>query len=165
MIGIASNVQENGTVLFVPLATAQGRPAREPTTANDYWVRTTSHDHALIDRTTTRIEDRLTAAGYDVGTEIEYVSEADNVASNRTITTTIAVLGLLIVAISMVALANAITMSVIERTREIGILRSIGARARDVRRIFAAETRHARTRRLGCSASRSATCSTASSSG
>jgi ABC-type lipoprotein release transport system permease subunit len=40
---------------------------------------------------------------------------------------------------SMVGLANAITTSVLERTREIGILRSIGARARHVRRIFAAE--------------------------
>jgi ABC-type lipoprotein release transport system permease subunit len=50
------------------------------------------------------------------------------------------VLGFLIVAISMVGLANAITMSVIERTREVGILRTIGARARDIRRIFAAET-------------------------
>jgi ABC-type lipoprotein release transport system permease subunit len=30
-------------------------------------------------------------------------------------------------------------MSIIERTREIGILRCIGARARDVRRIFATE--------------------------
>ena len=45
-----------------------------------------------------------------------------------------------LVAISMVGLGNAITMSVIERTREIGILRTIGARARDVRRIFAAES-------------------------
>ncbi len=36
--------------------------------------------------------------------------------------------------------ANALTMSVLERTREIGILRSIGARARDIRRIFATET-------------------------
>ena len=60
-------------------------------------------------------------------------------AENRTITTSIAVFGLLIVAISMVALANAITMSIIERTREIGVLRCIGARARDVRRIFATE--------------------------
>jgi putative ABC transport system permease protein len=40
----------------------------------------------------------------------------------------------------MAGLANALTMSVFERTREIGILRSIGARARDIRRIFAAET-------------------------
>jgi len=49
-------------------------------------------------------------------------------------------MGLLVVAISMAGLANALTMSVLERTREIGILRSIGARARDIRRIFAAET-------------------------
>jgi putative ABC transport system permease protein len=39
----------------------------------------------------------------------------------------------------MVGLANAITTSVLERTREVGILRSIGARARDVRRIFTSE--------------------------
>ena len=51
----------------------------------------------------------------------------------------IGVLGLLIVAISMVGLVNAITMSVLERTREIGVLRCIGARAREIRRIFAAE--------------------------
>ena len=40
----------------------------------------------------------------------------------------------------MVGLANAVAMSVIERTREVGILRTIGARARDIRRIFAAES-------------------------
>ena len=48
-------------------------------------------------------------------------------------------LGLLVVAISMAGLANALTMSVLERIREIGILRSIGARARDIRGIFATE--------------------------
>ena len=60
-------------------------------------------------------------------------------ATNQTLTTTITVLGLLIVAISVVGLASTMTMSVIERRREIGILRSVGAGARDVRRIFAAE--------------------------
>jgi putative ABC transport system permease protein len=40
----------------------------------------------------------------------------------------------------MVGLVNAITMNVIERTREIGILRCLGARARDIRRAFAAES-------------------------
>jgi putative ABC transport system permease protein len=65
--------------------------------------------------------------------------EADTVAANASLTTMITMLGLLIVAISMVGLVNAITMAILERTREIGMLRSVGARARDVRRIFATE--------------------------
>jgi putative ABC transport system permease protein len=140
VVGIASNQQEAGTALFVPLTTMRALLHGTAAGASDYWIRTTSRDHALVDRTTTRIEDRLTAAGYDVGTEIRYVQEADEVATYRTITLSIAVLGFLVVAISMVGLANALTTSVIERTREIGILRTIGARARDVRRIFAAES-------------------------
>jgi hypothetical protein len=35
-----------------------------------YWIRTSSPDHALVDRTTTRVEDRLASLGYEVGTEI-----------------------------------------------------------------------------------------------
>ena len=49
-------------------------------------------------------------------------------------------IGLLIVAISMLGLLSAITMNIIERTREIGVLRALGARARDLRRIFRTET-------------------------
>jgi putative ABC transport system permease protein len=138
IVGIADNQQEDGTVLFVPLTTLRS-VLREPTGVSTYWIRTTSPEHPLVDETFTQLEDRLNAVGYQMGGEITYVEERNDVAENRTITTTIAVFGLLIVAISMVALANAITMSIIERTREIGILRCIGARARDVRRIFATE--------------------------
>lgn len=140
VIGISANQQEDGTALFVPLTTMHALLPAIPADANDYWVRTRSHDHALIDRTTTRIEDTLTTHGYDVGSEIKYVALADEIAKFRALTTTIAVLGSLIVAISMAGLANALTTSVLERTREIGILRTIGARARDIRRIFATET-------------------------
>jgi putative ABC transport system permease protein len=140
VIGIASNQQESGTALFVPLTTMHALLPGTPPDANDYWVRTTSHAHAFIDRTTTRLENTLTRHGYDVGTEVVYARLADEVASYRTLTTSIVVLGFLIVAISMAGLANALTMSVLERTREIGILRAIGARGRDIRRIFAAET-------------------------
>ena len=138
IVGIADNRQEDGTVLFVPLTTLRS-VLHEPTGVSTYWIKTTSPEHALVDRTFTRLEDRLNALGYQMGGEITYVEERNEVAANRTITTTITVFGLLIVAISMVALANAITMSILERTREIGVLRCIGARARDVRRIFATE--------------------------
>jgi putative ABC transport system permease protein len=106
----------------------------------DYWVVTRTGEHGLIDRTTTLLEDRLRAAGHTaVGSEVTYVAAREEEASYRTITTTIAVLGLLIVAIGLVGLANTLTMSVLERVREVGILRCVGARARDVRRIFATE--------------------------
>ena len=141
VIGISANQQENGTALFAPLTTLHAVLTGMPADANNgIWVKTTSHDHAFIDRITTRIEDMLTTRGYDVSSEIVYVRLADEIASYRTQTTALAVVGLLVVAIGMAGLANALTMSVLERTREIGILRSIGARARDIRRIFAAET-------------------------
>jgi len=140
VIGISSNQQENGTALFAPLSTMHAALTGMPADANDYWVRTTSHDHAFIDATRSSIDATLTSAGYDVGNEVEYISEANEVSSNRTLTTSVAVLGFLIVAISLAGLANTLTMSVLERTREVGILRSIGARGRDVRRIFATET-------------------------
>jgi ABC-type lipoprotein release transport system permease subunit len=138
VIGIARNVQENGMVAFVPLTTLRG-VLRTPDAVNAYWVSTTSQDHGVIDATTTRLEDALAQAGYQVGTEITYVGERENVAANRSLSTTITVLGFLVVAISMIGLVSAITMSVIERTREIGVLRCLGARAADIRRIFATE--------------------------
>jgi hypothetical protein len=57
--------------------------------------------------------------GYEVGTEITYVGERDEIAANHTITTSVALLGFVIVAMSMVGLTDAITTNVLERTREI----------------------------------------------
>ena len=111
----------------------------QPTGARAYWIKMESSEPAFVDRTTSLLEDRLATLGYEVTSEITYVAERDEVAANRSLTTSIAVLGFVIVAMSMVGLANAITTNVLERTREIGILRSIGARARHVRRIFTTE--------------------------
>lgn len=138
VVGIATNQQENGTAIFVPLTTARALLG-QPTGSRTYWVKMTSSDEAFVERTTTVLEDRLAALGYEVATEIRHVAERDEVNANRSITLTIAALGFVIVSISLVGLANAITTNVLERTREIGILRSIGARARDVRRIFTTE--------------------------
>ena len=138
IVGIAKNQQEDGTALYVPLTAARALLG-QPAGASAYWIKMESSDQGFVDRTTSRLEDRLAALGYEVTSEIKYVAERDEIASNSTLTTSIAVLGFLIVAMSMVGLANAITTNVLERTREIGILRSIGARARDIRRIFTTE--------------------------
>jgi putative ABC transport system permease protein len=138
VVGIAKNQQEDGTALYVPLTTARELLDR-PTGATAYWIKMNASEPGFVDRTTSLLEDRLAALGHEVTSEITYVAERDEVAANRSLTTTIAVLGFVIVAMSMVGLANAITTNVLERTREIGILRGIGARARDVRRIFTSE--------------------------
>ena len=138
VVGVSSNQQENGFVAFAPLTTVRSI-LRSPRRVDSFWIKTTSSDHAFVDRTTTGLEDALIARGYEPGSEITYVARDDNIARNETLSTTVAVLGFVVVAISLVGLVNAITMSVLERTREIGILRSIGARGRDVRGIFSAE--------------------------
>ncbi len=138
VVGIVSDQQENGTVLYVPLTTMQS-VLHTPGAVNTYWIQTSSASHNLIDQTNTRLEDAFAAHGLQITTQREYVGAANDRATYRGVTTAITVLGLLIVAISMVALINTLTMVVLERTREIGMLRCIGAHARDVRQIFATE--------------------------
>jgi len=138
VVGIVSDQQNNGTVLYAPLTTMQS-VLHTPGAVNTYWIQTTSSSHNLIDQTNTRLENMFAAHGLQVTTEKEYVGAANDRAAYRGVTTAITVLGLLIVAISMVALINTLTMVVLERTREIGMLRCIGAHARDVRQIFATE--------------------------
>lgn len=138
VVGVTTNEVFQGAMVYAPLRTLQellGTPGE----VNNVWVRSATQDRAAIDRLSTRLEDALGARGNQLTTQIKYVAERDQAASNSSLTTSVSVLGLLIVAISMVGLVNAITMGIIERTREIGMLRCTGARARDVRGIFGTE--------------------------
>lgn len=137
VVGIDGLLMNNGTTIYLPLTTFEELLGR--TTANTFWVRAESQDEADIDRLAAATEDQLSAAGYTVRTEIHYVEREANLAANRTLISVLAVMGVPIVAIGMIGLVNLMTMNVIERTREIGILRCIGARAKDVRRIFRTE--------------------------
>ena len=139
IVGIDRNQQDSGRAFYVPLRWLQDshRVGR-------------CHEHALvvddpaddrgIDRSTNAVEDALTTAGYRVAPEKLYALKAENKAANDAILNMITMVGGVVVAIGMVGLVNSITMNVIERTREIGILRCVGARARDIRRAFAAES-------------------------
>jgi putative ABC transport system permease protein len=138
VIGRSGNQANNGDAVFLPETTLQ-RALGPQGGVNSLWVRTESDATEAIDRATTALEDGLARRGDEVAALVNYDAREQQVAANGQITTVITVLGFLIVAISLVALVNTITMSVLERTREIGMLRSIGARARDIRAIFATE--------------------------
>ncbi|HYN34933.1 MAG TPA: FtsX-like permease family protein [Ilumatobacteraceae bacterium] len=139
IVGVDRNQQDSGRAIYVPLRWLQDTTGWGEST-NMLWLSMTSTDDRGIDRTTNAVEDALTADGYRVAPEKLYALKADNEAANDAILNMITMVGGVVVAIGMVGLVNSITMNVIERTREIGILRCIGARARDIRRAFAAES-------------------------
>ena len=137
VVGIDGNLMNNATTLFLPLARFQALLGRSDT--NAYWVVSTDPQKSSIDRLATVAEERLTSAGYPVSTQIRYVERAANLDGNRVLVGVLAAMGIPIVIIGMIGLLNTMTMNVIERTREIGIMRCIGAPARAVRRVFRAE--------------------------
>jgi putative ABC transport system permease protein len=138
VIGIDTVPTNNGDTVYFPLPVLE-RLDGGPGTANSIWLTTVSAAHAAIDRVTTAVTARLAAAGYPVSTTEIYVTQAQITAADTAILTIVDILGLVVVAIMLMGLVSVLSMGVFERTREVGILRCVGARARHIRRVFSAE--------------------------
>jgi putative ABC transport system permease protein len=138
VMGIDTVPTNNGDSVYFPLPVLE-RLDGEPGTADSIWVATASATHAGIDRVAAAITARLAAAGYPASTQEIYVIDAQVTAAEKSLLTIVDVLGLVVVAIMLMGLVSALSMNVFERTREIAILRAVGARARHIRRVFSAE--------------------------
>jgi putative ABC transport system permease protein len=139
VIGIGASQANNGYNLYTSLTALQAVTGH-PALSNSLLIRAADKSHGAINRLATRLENVLAAAGHPSRSQVMYAGRATDQATASGTLVIVEGIGLLIVAISMLGLVNAITMSIIERTREIGVLRSLGARARDLRRIFRTET-------------------------
>ena len=139
IVGVGGSQANNGYNLYTSLAAFQAVTGR-PGMANSLLIRATDKSHPAIDALATRLEGVLARSGHPSRSQIMYAGRATDQASAHSMLVIVEGIGLLIVAIGMLGLVNAITMSIIERTREIGVLRCIGARARDLRRMFRTET-------------------------
>jgi putative ABC transport system permease protein len=138
VIGIDTGQPNNGGTVYFPLPALE-RLDGGPGTSDSIWISTASSEHAAIDQATAAAAARLAAAGYAVSSTKLYVTKAQITASDASILAIVEILGLLVVAIMLMGLVSALSMGVIERTREVGILRCVGARARNIRRIFSVE--------------------------
>ncbi len=138
VIGIDTGQLNSGNTIYFPLPVLE-RLDGSRGTANSIWLATASSARAAIDRETSVVANRLTAAGYPVSTTKVYVAQAQITAADTSILTIVEILGLVVVAIMLMGLVSGLSTSVIERTREIGVLRCLGARARQVRRMFSVE--------------------------
>ena len=138
VIGIDTGWNNSGGIVYFPLPALE-RLDGTPGAANSLWVSTASSAHAAIDRAATAVASRLAAAEYPVTTTKIYALAAQYTASENSILAIVEILGLVVVAIMLIGLASALSMGIIERTREIGILRCLGARSRHIRRIFTTE--------------------------
>jgi putative ABC transport system permease protein len=138
VIGIDTVPTNGGNTVYFPLPTLE-RLDGGPGTAHSIWVSTASTTHGAIDAVAASLARRLDSAGYAVTTSKIYVIEAQITAAERSVLTIVEILGLFVVAIMLMGLVSSLSMGVFERTREIGILRCVGGRARHIRRVFSTE--------------------------
>ena len=139
VIGVGGSQADNGFNFYTSLSALQAITGHTGM-ANNLLIRAVDKSHSAIDSLANRLQSLLAHSGHMSRSQLMYQGRATDKASSGSMLVIVEAIGLLIVAISMLGLINAITMSIIERTREIGVLRSLGARGRDLRRIFRTET-------------------------
>ncbi len=138
VVGIDSVILNDGASVFFPLGQFQ-RLTNPAGTVNALWLTTTSTNHDFVNRVAALVQTRLGQAGYSATIQKSYVETAQNARGNNSIVALLEALGLLVVGIALIGLVGTLTLALIERTREVGILRCLGAGARQIRRVFNAE--------------------------
>ena len=138
VVGIDSVTLNTGASVFFPLAQLQ-RLTNSAGTVNALWLTTKNTSDQFVNQVSASVQARLGQAGYPAAIQKSYVETAQNARANNSIVTLLEVLGLLVVGIALIGLVGTLTLALIERTREVGILRCLGAGARQIRRVFNTE--------------------------
>jgi putative ABC transport system permease protein len=129
----------NDDVIYVPqdaLFTTTQRLSRGGT----MYVRTTARDRTSVIAINTRLKELFEERGIKVAISItEVENRAGNEAQFSIITLMMLTLAIIIAIVGGLALMGTLSISVVERTKEIGVLRAVGARSPTIMGMFVME--------------------------
>ncbi|MBN1389016.1 MAG: FtsX-like permease family protein [Candidatus Thermoplasmatota archaeon] len=135
VVGIGIQVYQEA---YIPLKTVQDIMGYDGIVSG-FNIFTESKDHSEIDLVATLIEDNLVARDYLVNNQIWYITSKQVTRGADTTEIMMIASGALIVFVTMIGLMSMLTMNIIERTREIGILRCIGSSTASILSVFGME--------------------------
>lgn len=98
---------------------------------NEVLVRVSDPDHTLEAR------NQITAMGFQANTMLDFVQGINNFYSILQIV--LGGVGAIALLVAAIGIANTMAMSILERTREIGLMKAVGATNRDVLSLFLGE--------------------------
>jgi len=139
VIGIDKTVLDNGQCFHAPWTSVNKVLKKENNTVSGFQIKTESKDHDQIDKTAERVYRTLEKEGFQLEITFHYVEEEENINQNKALSGLFLTVSFIIVLISLIGLMNTLTMNVLDRTKEIGMLRCIGAKARDIKVVFGSE--------------------------
>ena len=129
---------------FIPLAQMQ-REWGQTGLANTLWVQTTPQDAAGQQAIATQLSEAYNARGLEVSASSAFrfdtISEIveETTGGFSLIITLLAIMAVIIAVVGGVGLSGVLSLSVLERRREVGVMRSIGASNRRVIGLFVGE--------------------------
>jgi putative ABC transport system permease protein len=125
--------------LYAPMETLY-KLSKKYNRASQIMVRTTAHDEASVTAITKSLKDVFEQHSLKVSastTQLE--ARATNEWQFSLVTTMLLALSIIVAMVGGIALMGALSIGVIERTKEIGVLRAIGARSRTILGVFVME--------------------------
>ena len=129
----------SSATLFAPGDTL-ARISKKYDQASSIVVRTTSHDRAFTKDATKKLKDAFEQHSIKVSfTQTQADARATNEWQFSIVTWMLLALSVIVALVGAIALMGALSIGVIERTKEIGVLRAIGARSGTILGIFIME--------------------------
>jgi len=143
VVGIAFDPVAN-TAIFVPRSVLQ-RDLNQTGMVNTLWVQTSTRDSANLDRIATELTSEFDRRNFEIAPSSTFGEATITALIERTqggyslILQLLSIMAIIIALVGGVGLSGVLTLNVLERRREIGVMRSIGASTGRVVRIHVGE--------------------------